>query len=95
MKIAAGMVLSAIVYLILLTWIGLPRHDAIESTVSNQTTYNIRCAFEYTEFHTALFVVEAVVMLAGARLCWAVKDVPDAVNESKVIAIGKFSLPSF
>eukprot|EP01035_Chromulina_nebulosa_P031508 gene31508-42008_t len=30
---------------------------------------------------------KAVIILVGARLCLAVKDVPDAVNESKYIAV--------
>jgi hypothetical protein len=43
---------------------------------------------DVSQFQTALFVVEAVALLYGARLCWATKDVPDAINESKMIASG-------
>ena len=34
------------------------------------------CEMVHPEFNTALFVFEAVVLMMGARLCWAVKDVP-------------------
>jgi len=40
----------------------------------------------FAQFDTTLYVVEAVLLLVGAWLCWMTKDVPDAVNESKFIA---------
>jgi len=35
-----------------------------------------------------LQALEAVLVVWGVRLCWATRNVPDAVNESKVIASG-------
>ncbi len=76
-------------YMIAMTIVGQPHKSAIAVTVSNETTLDLMCSFMYPQFQTTLFAIEAVILLAGARLCWAVKDVPDAVNESKFIAIGK------
>jgi hypothetical protein len=38
------------------------------------------------KFLIALYVLEAIFLLVGATLTWAVKDVVDSVNESKSIA---------
>ncbi len=76
--------------MIALTLVGKPFKSSTIKILSNQRTLDIKCAFEYPEFQIALFAVEAAILFAGARLCWAVKDVPDAVNESKYIAIGKW-----
>jgi hypothetical protein len=79
-----------IIYLFILTFVGQPHQSSMTSTSSNQTTEKYHCTFDHVQLHTALFVVEAVVLLYGVKLCWATKDVPDAVNESKYVAFGKF-----
>jgi hypothetical protein len=71
------------------TFVGKPHKSAIVTNVSNRTTFYLKCSYDFDQFHIALFAAEAVALLAGSRLCWAVKDVPDAVNESKFIAIGE------
>ena len=76
-------------YMLLLTFIGQPREGNLSTVVANQQTDYPRCPFEYAQFHTALFAIEAVVMAYGLKLCYAVKDLPDAINESKFIAFGK------
>jgi hypothetical protein len=83
------MQLCVIIYLIILTMVGKPHRSDISSTSSNQTTELVRCSFVNPNFHTALFAIEGVIVIIGARLCWAVKDVPDAINEAKYIAMGK------
>jgi hypothetical protein len=75
-------------YLAIATAVGRPHTSDVTTTVSNQTTREAFCAMDVSQFQTALFVVEAVALLYGARLCWATKDVPDAINESKMIASG-------
>ena len=83
------MMIAIIGYMFLFTFIGRPAKSAIVTTVSNQTTYYLRCSCEHSEFETALFTLEAVLLMMGARMCWAVKDAPDSVNESGYIALGK------
>lgn len=85
LMVLAG-VFFLVLYLIILTVVGNPHKSAHSSTVSNQTTREIRCTLSISVVHTILFAIEAVILLAGARICWAVKDVPDAINESKYIA---------
>ena len=48
-----------------------------------------RCNYVNPQVSTTLLVLEAVVLVIGARLCWAVKNAPDALNETKFIAAGK------
>ena len=86
--LTVGAVLSVCAYLAVATGVGRPHRSFVSSTVSNQTTHEYQCAMDYAQFQTALFVLEAVALLYGARLCWATKDVPDAINESKFIASG-------
>jgi Na+-transporting NADH:ubiquinone oxidoreductase subunit NqrB len=75
--------------LAILTGVGRPQIGEQTIELSNHATQLMECTFDYSEFHSALFAVEAVILLIGARLCFAVKDVPDAVNESKYIAGGE------
>ena len=84
--ILSGVLSFTIILLILLTFVGKPHQSYIASTSSNQTTYLIRCSYEYSIIHTIMFVIEGLLMLFGIRLCWLVRDVPDVVNESKNIA---------
>jgi hypothetical protein len=86
---SAIMIVAIVVYMIIFTVVGKPHESAIVTRIRNQTTYYTRCAYEYDQFHLALFIAEGVLLVMGARLCWAVKDVPDAVNESKYIAMGE------
>ncbi len=75
----------------LMTGLGHPFVRRMVSTVSNQSTIHEICALDHRFVHiqTVVFVLEALAMLLGVRLCWAVKDVPDVVNESKPIAGGE------
>lgn len=88
LKIMSACVFCACVYLAIMQGVGQPHLSHANSTISNQLTSVKFCHFEHSGFQTALFVVEFLVLLTGARLCWAVKNVPDSVNESKFIAGG-------
>ena len=88
-KMMGGLVSAGVVYLVLLTVIGRPEASYLTFADANQETHYPKCKFEYVEFHTALFAIEAVVLAYGLKLCYAVKDLPDAVNESQYIAFGK------
>ena len=74
-------------YLIAVSLGGKPMvymHSQIEHY---QATKRFDCYAENPQFFTALYILEAVILLIGARLCLATKDVPDAINESKYIAL--------
>ena len=82
-----GVVMAFLVlYLGVAHGVGRLQSSVASSTVSNQTTRLLLCSWKYDAFDTTLYIIEAVILLMGARLCWATKDVPDAVNESKFIA---------
>lgn len=80
-------VFAVTVYLAIETGVGWPHMSFISTTLSNQTTNKLECAFRYAQFNTTLYVLEGVALLLVARLCWAIKDAPDSVNESKFIAM--------
>jgi hypothetical protein len=84
--------LVVVIYLFVLTYVGNPHRSYVSHTSSNQTTHELRCSFEEPAIHTALFAIEAVILIVGAKLCWATKDVPDAVNEAKFIAMAITSI---
>lgn len=79
-------IMFIVIFLTVLTVVGHPHQSSTSTTTSNQTTREIRCGIVHPQIHTTLFAIEAVVLVIGARLCYAVKDVPDAINESKYIA---------
>jgi hypothetical protein len=89
LKVMMKWLFAAILFLIMLTVFGKPELSYSSSTVSNRTSKVPLCKMHRIELETALFVVEAVVLIFGARLCWAVREVPDSVNESKFIAAGE------
>jgi hypothetical protein len=89
LKILFGILTVVVIYLIILTLVGQPHQSSLTSTSSNQTTEKYHCAFEHAELHTALFAMEAAVLAYGVKVCWATKNVPDAVNEAKYVAFGK------
>jgi ABC-type branched-subunit amino acid transport system substrate-binding protein len=81
-------------YLIITTVVGKPHLSYLSSEVSNQITRNAICSFTYPEFSTALYAIEALSLMYGARLCYATKNAPDAINEAYFIASGKLQLMS-
>ena len=81
-----------VTYLVLLTVIGRPY---VEYT-STRSGYNIEvfglCQLKYPYLVTALYVVELVLLGTLAKACWRTKDIPDAVNESRYVALCKSHL---
>jgi hypothetical protein len=92
LKMLFAIQLAVVVYLAMLSYFGNPHQSYVSHTASNQTTHELRCAFVQSGFHTALFAIEALILMVGLKLCWATKDVPDAVNEAKFIAMAITSI---
>jgi hypothetical protein len=82
----SAVIIFFVIYLAIMTGVGKIHKSVRIEDVSNHRDLYESCGFKHPEFHTALFALEAVIMIYGVKLCWATKDVPDAVNESKVIA---------
>jgi len=76
-------------YLVIATVVGNP-HQSYETSLSKHTEMRaIKCVESVPAVTYFLFGVEALLLLWGARLCWNGKNVPDAINDSKYIAIGE------
>jgi len=83
------------VILLLDTLIGKP-HRAYDSQI--QGTYDIhlmKCKNKNPTTTTVLFAIEGCLMAVAGKFCWSTKDVPDAVNDSKYIAMCKFHIFRF
>ncbi len=74
------------IYLIALTVVGVPYMRVISTTSRNQEYISFYCTTENPKFMVALYALEAIFLIFGASLTWAVRDVVDSVNESKSIA---------
>ena len=97
-KITASVMIQMVVcisfmfcgYLSLFTMVGNP-HKAYRSTYDTmqQETRYFFCACSQNAVATTLYVIEGAVLVQGVRLCWLTRNIPDAVNESKYIAMGR------
>lgn len=84
-----GMILGLCFYLLIATIVGKPHVDYVTIEYANQVSHMPICSFVYPELSTTLMVIEAASLMYGARLCYATKDAPDAINEAYFIASGK------
>ena len=90
--LAAGLFLLCM-YLLMDTFVGVP-HKSHDVVYANAATINhlIKCTNKQPITTYVIYFFEAVVLIAGARICWNTKDVPDAVDDSKYIAISKINI---
>ena len=82
-------ILLVCVYLMVISVVGKPRlayrsNDLGKLQVENYST----CTSSMPNLAIGLYVVEGASLLYGWYLCWATKNVPDAINEAKHIALG-------
>jgi hypothetical protein len=87
-RLLVVIVTCIIAYLAVMQSIGKPHMRYLESVVENQQTNTAYCALEFSQFQTALYAVELVLMVVSFRVCWEIRNVPDVVNESKQISTG-------
>ena len=101
MKISTNMVLMAslgiifatIVYLIIVLAVGNPHLVyQIQDLGSLKSIHYPKCVDTVPGLNIALYVMEALWLVQGARLCWATKDAPDAVNDSGPIATSMYTI---
>jgi hypothetical protein len=57
--------------------------------VSNQETIEESCSMQNAQYQTALFAAEFVLLIVAFWVCWETRNVPDVVNESKLISTGE------
>jgi len=79
-------------YLLVDTLVGKP-HRSYETSFDGQNTIRkVKCSSRFPQISMVLFILEGLLLFWGAKLCWSTKNVPDAVNDSKFIAMGNATL---
>jgi ABC-type branched-subunit amino acid transport system substrate-binding protein len=89
MKILSSIVGCTIIYLIFASAFGQPHLHHQTSVVSNQETIEESCSMQNAQYQTALFAAEFVLLIVAFWVCWETRNVPDVVNESKLISTGE------
>jgi hypothetical protein len=80
-----------LVYLAILTGVGKPGMTYVETVLGSlKLELYPKCRDKVPGIGIALYVIEALWIAQGARLCWATKDAPDAVNDSGPIATSMY-----
>ena len=79
-----------IVYLLIYSVMAPPHIDhKTYVSITGQQTVETFCSSHTVGFDTTLYVIECLILLASAWLCYGTRDVPDAINEAQVIVFGK------
>ena len=71
------------------TFVGVPHKSYVMKADAATTYHLIKCENKQPIKIYVLYCAEVIVLLTGARICWNTKEVPDAVNDSKYIAMRK------
>ena len=86
LKLVMSLIALGIVYIIIVQTVGRSMVSEVVVTVANQSTYYTTCSFKHIEFQTTIYVLEAILLMYGWRICSASKDAPSAINESQPIS---------
>lgn len=63
--------------------------DIVVVSVTGQATSEFTCSTRSPAVITVLYAFEGAFLAGSGYLCYATKNVPDAINEAKVIALGE------
>ena len=74
--------------LLLITFVGKPYLATTVTTDINKPLRYYYCSQRNPAIASILLVLEVCSLLVGIRLCWMIRNVPDALNESKYILSG-------
>jgi hypothetical protein len=101
MKISTAQVLggTAAIVTLLLVYMGISTaiskpHAAMRMTtaITGQDTHIYFCQTDVGALDYVIYAFEAGILLFAAKLCYDTKDLPDAINETKVIAFGTYNI---
>jgi hypothetical protein len=77
-------------YLVLYSAAGRPRKVFVDvSLITGNVQHKPICQTTVAVFDYVVYALEGLALLVASYLCYATKDIPDAVNESKFVAMGK------
>jgi hypothetical protein len=78
-----------LLYFIIVTIVSPPKaYDHVETNVSGLVKHTAYCASPSPAQDYILYAFEALVLVVAAKLCFDTKDVPDAINETQIVALG-------
>jgi ABC-type branched-subunit amino acid transport system substrate-binding protein len=81
-------VLFMVAMLVLLSVVGQPHLASKVSVDANQTTMIPYCGMVHPEVQTALYVIHALLLGTGLRLCWSLREVPKKFSDFHSIGSG-------
>ena len=79
-------------FLFLITFIEIPTVSTIVTNDVNKPLKYYYCKHKSVTITSILYVIEILSLLVGLRLCWSIKNIPDALNESKFIFGGNHNI---
>jgi hypothetical protein len=84
-------VLFLVGLLVLLTVVGQPHYHEKVTESSNQETLVPYCSMTHPEVQTVLYVIYALLLGAGLRFCWSLREVPKKFSDFHTIGSGETS----
>ena len=63
--------------------------DTVTVSLTGQATSQFTCSSQSPAMMTVLYAFEGAFLAGSGYLCYATKNVPDAINEAKVVALGE------
>jgi hypothetical protein len=90
-------VLFVVGLLVILTVVGQPHYQEKVTENANQETLIPFCAMTHPEVQTVLYAIYALLLGAGLRFCWSLREVPKKFSDFHTIGSGEspLSLLSF
>jgi ABC-type branched-subunit amino acid transport system substrate-binding protein len=82
-------VLLVLGILVILTVIGVPHSSEVRSESSNQETLVPYCKLERPGIQLLLYVLHALLLGTGLRLCWSLREVPKKFSDFHTIGSGE------
>lgn len=84
-RLCLGVTILSCLYLMFMTIFGNIHESNDATTNHNQVTRLVKCSMDYPEIHTALFVMEGILLFTGFYFAYKTKDAPDSINETSYI----------
>lgn len=85
--ITLTIILAFLIYIACVQGLGNIRRDYVKTYLGRlQYQYNPTCVNDQSGMVSALYVIEAILLGQGGRLCYLTRNAPDSVNDSRSIA---------
>ena len=88
LKNVALIMTGLVAFLLIITFVGNPHSTTLVTSDVHKPLKYIYCTQSNPSISPVLLVLEAIALAIGLKLCWDIRNVPDALNESKYIRAG-------